>query len=359
MFVIVMVNVVTIYVCDCACSDIYVYVYVVTYMFVVVNVVTYMFVYAPMYICMYVRCACSDIACSVAGITSDANVLLAELRASAQRYRLSYGRPIPVEELVIQMCDVKHAYTQYGGLRPFGVSFLYAGWDPVHSLQLYLSDPSGNYSGWKATCIGYNASAAMALLKQEYPAGDAPQPTREQALDLAVRVLAKTMDTGKLTVDKVLFLLFRPVSFLSSLHTAYCILHSAYCILHTQSHYDTPLYSIPCVLCVVYCVVCCVLCGVLCIVWCVGRWRWRPSSECPQRRRRRRRRRATRPSERAFTCSRPQSSRRSSVGTSRRRRRRARRQRRRAQQPRSCPTSSCSPALLLSCSAPLPSLSCS
>ncbi len=256
MFVIVMVNVVTIYVCDCACSDIYVYVYVVTYMFVVVNVVTYMFVYAPMYICMYVRCACSDIACSVAGITSDANVLLAELRASAQRYRLSYGRPIPVEELVIQMCDVKHAYTQYGGLRPFGVSFLYAGWDPVHSLQLYLSDPSGNYSGWKATCIGYNASAAMALLKQEYPAGDAPQPTREQALDLAVRVLAKTMDTGKLTVDKVLFLLFRPVSFLSSLHTAYCILHSAYCILHTQSHYDTPLYSIPCVLCVVYCVVC-------------------------------------------------------------------------------------------------------
>ena len=36
------------------------------------------------------------------------------------------------------------------------------------SLQLYHSDPSGNYSGWKATCIGNNHSAATSLLTQEY-----------------------------------------------------------------------------------------------------------------------------------------------------------------------------------------------
>ena len=45
-------------------------------------------------------------------------------------------------------------YTQFGGLRPFGVSFLFAGWDAVHGFQLYQSDPSGNYGGWKATAIG-------------------------------------------------------------------------------------------------------------------------------------------------------------------------------------------------------------
>jgi hypothetical protein len=45
-------------------------------------------------------------------------------------------------------------YTQFGGLRPFGVSFLFAGWDAVHGFQLYQSDPSGNYGGWKATSIG-------------------------------------------------------------------------------------------------------------------------------------------------------------------------------------------------------------
>lgn len=43
------------------------------------------------------------------------------------------------------------------GLRPFGVSILYMGWDKHYGYQLYQSDPSGNYSGWKATCIGNNS----------------------------------------------------------------------------------------------------------------------------------------------------------------------------------------------------------
>ena len=30
------------------------------------------------------------------------------------------------------------------------------GWDPHFGFQLYQSDPSGNYGGWKATCIGNN-----------------------------------------------------------------------------------------------------------------------------------------------------------------------------------------------------------
>lgn len=96
--------------------------------------------------------------CSVAGITSDANVLTNELRLIAQRYQLNYGEPVPCEQLVSQLCDIKQAYTQYGGKRPFGVSILYMGWDKHYGYQLYQSDPSGNYSGWKATCIGNNAA---------------------------------------------------------------------------------------------------------------------------------------------------------------------------------------------------------
>lgn len=44
------------------------------------------------------------------------------------------------------------------GRRPFGVSLLYAGWDKHYGFQLYQSDPSGNYGGWKATCIGNNSN---------------------------------------------------------------------------------------------------------------------------------------------------------------------------------------------------------
>ena len=53
---------------------------------------------------------------------------------------------MPCEQLVSSLCDLKQAYTQYGGKRPFGVSILYMGWDSHHGYQLYHSDPAGmNY----------------------------------------------------------------------------------------------------------------------------------------------------------------------------------------------------------------------
>lgn len=47
------------------------------------------------------------------------------------------------------------------GKRPFGVSLLYIGWDKHYGFQLYQSDPSGNYGGWKATCIGNNSAVSI------------------------------------------------------------------------------------------------------------------------------------------------------------------------------------------------------
>ena len=93
------------------------------------------------------------VAVAVAGITADANILINQARLHAQRYRFSFQEPQPVEQLVQSLCDEKQAYTQYGGLRPFGVSMLYAGWDKTYGFQLYQSDPSGNYNGWKATYV--------------------------------------------------------------------------------------------------------------------------------------------------------------------------------------------------------------
>ncbi|CAG0917160.1 unnamed protein product, partial [Notodromas monacha] len=141
-----------------------------------------------------------DMACSVAGITSDANVLINELRMIAQRHLLSYGESIPCEQLVTWLCDIKQAYTQFGGKRPFGVSILYMGWDQHYGFQLYQSDPSGNYGGWKATCIGNNAPAAISMLKQDYQDG---KTTMKDALALAMKVLSKTLDLTKLTPEKI------------------------------------------------------------------------------------------------------------------------------------------------------------
>ena len=92
------------------------------------------------------------IACAVAGITADANILLNFSRLAAQRYSFlfrccavhgachcacdnttrpkltaapgvrqqrylfAYQEPVPVEQLVQQVCDTKQGYTQYGGM---------------------------------------------------------------------------------------------------------------------------------------------------------------------------------------------------------------------------------------------------
>ena len=45
---------------------------------------------------------------------------------------------------------------------------------------------TGNYSGWKATCIGNNSSAAVSQLKQEYKEGEM---SLKDALDLSVKVI--------------------------------------------------------------------------------------------------------------------------------------------------------------------------
>jgi 20S proteasome subunit alpha 3 len=88
--------------------------------------------------------------------------------------------------------------TRSAGLRPFGVSILYAGYDPHYRFQLYHSDPSGNYSGWKATCIGANNSTAQSLLKQEYK----DDIVVKDAIGLVLRTMSKTMDSTTLSSEK-------------------------------------------------------------------------------------------------------------------------------------------------------------
>merc|ERR1711871_117871 len=141
------------------------------------------------------------IACAVAGIRADAGILINNARLTAQRHHFKYDEPMPVEQLIQNICDLKQGYTQFGGMRPFGVSFLFAGYDKDFGYQLYQSDPSGNYGGWKATAIGANHSSAQSILKQDYK----EDMDLHAALLLAIKVLSKSMDSTQLTPDKLEF----------------------------------------------------------------------------------------------------------------------------------------------------------
>lgn len=135
----------------------------------------------------------------VCGLAADANFLIDLLREEAQKYRLKFREPMPIEQLIVYVCDIKQQYTQAGSSRPFGTAFLFAGYDKYNKFQLYSTDPSGNYGGWKATAIGANNTAANSYLKQEYK----EDLDLEQGLNLALKALVKTMETTSPSSKKI------------------------------------------------------------------------------------------------------------------------------------------------------------
>lgn len=102
-----------------------------------------------------------------AGMGPDSRVLLKKARNYAQSYYRIYKESIPVSQLVRQVASVMQEFTQSGGVRPFGVSLLVAGFDE-EGPHLYQVDPSGSYFAWKASAIGKNMVNGKTFLEKRY-----------------------------------------------------------------------------------------------------------------------------------------------------------------------------------------------
>ena len=91
-----------------------------------------------------------------------------------------------------KICDIKQAYTQHGGVRPFGVSLLIAGIDK-NEARLFETDPSGALIEYKATAIGSGRPTVMELLEKEYK----DDITLDEGLELAITALTKANEDIK------------------------------------------------------------------------------------------------------------------------------------------------------------------
>ncbi|CAE8581105.1 unnamed protein product, partial [Polarella glacialis] len=100
-----------------------------------------------------------------AGMVPDYRVLLRKGRKSAQTYFKTYRETIPVSQIVREQATVMQEFTQSGGVRPFGISLMIAGYDDSGP-QLFQVDPSGSYFGWKASAIGKNHVNAKSFLEK-------------------------------------------------------------------------------------------------------------------------------------------------------------------------------------------------
>jgi proteasome alpha subunit len=121
---------------------------------------------------------------TMSGFLADGRILVDKARVKAQVYKLTYDEPLDVLGVVKEIADNMQLYTQYGGVRPFGVAFLLGGIDEKGA-QLFEIDPSSTFYCWKAQAIGRGAPEALKILRKEWKEG----LTEEDAIKLALKAL--------------------------------------------------------------------------------------------------------------------------------------------------------------------------
>ncbi len=104
---------------------------------------------------------------AAAGYIPDARTQVDHARFFAQSNRLIYDEPVDVEGVAKNLADMAQQFTQYAGVRPFGVALILAGVDKNGS-ALYLTDPSGTYIGYDAVAIGAGSDQVTEFLEKSY-----------------------------------------------------------------------------------------------------------------------------------------------------------------------------------------------
>ena len=161
------------------------------------------------------------------GMGPDYRVLVDKARkVSHTDYKRIYNEYPPTRILTQDVAKVMQEATQRGGVRPYGVSLLIAGWDEgvepetadapqeteaekmmiedEHKAtnrrktggilrggpSLYQVDPSGAYFPWKATAIGKSAISAKTFLEKRYK----DDLELEDAVHIALLTLKETIE---------------------------------------------------------------------------------------------------------------------------------------------------------------------
>jgi proteasome alpha subunit len=132
----------------------------------------------------------SHIVVTASGLIADARRLVDVARVDAQKHRITYNEAPSVDSIARSVCDLMQVYTQYGGIRPFGVSLLIAGVDDIGP-KLFEAEPSGAMTAYKADSIGANKKEVDEYLESKYD----EKMTLDDAIRTCVDALRKTQES--------------------------------------------------------------------------------------------------------------------------------------------------------------------
>ena len=121
---------------------------------------------------------------AAAGYIPDARVQVDNARFFSQGNKMTYDEPVEVETVAKHLADQCHQFTQYSGVRPYGVALIIAGVD-VKGQCIYVTDPSGTFVPYTAVAIGAGADEVNDFLEKSY----SPDISLEDAAALAVAAI--------------------------------------------------------------------------------------------------------------------------------------------------------------------------
>jgi len=104
---------------------------------------------------------------AAAGYIPDARSQVDNARFFSQSNKMIYDEPVEVETIAKHLADQCQQFTQYAGVRPFGVALILGG--VVNKVpQMYLTDPSGTYISYDAIAIGAGSEEVTDFLEKTY-----------------------------------------------------------------------------------------------------------------------------------------------------------------------------------------------
>lgn len=132
-----------------------------------------------------------------AGLSADARVLMNAIQLQCQSFRLSFEDRMEIDQIVRGLAEIQQKSTQSGGRRPYGVACIVAGFNSDGTPQLWMTEPSGQATAWKACVTGGKSKPVHDALE----AGWKENMSKDECIKLALSGLLQVVDAGAHNIE--------------------------------------------------------------------------------------------------------------------------------------------------------------